>query len=309
MKSYNINGVEIIGVDHGYGNIKTDNTVFKAGVTCYDSMPMFATNVLKYGGRFYKIGEEHKEFAAEKVNDDDYFILTLAAIASELNLRGKNNADVIIAGGLPLKWVRTQREEFKRYLLKEKQVTYRWNGRDYKVNITGADIWPQGFAAVAEHLNELNGVNILTDIGNGTMNTMYIVDGKPIETKCWTDKIGTEQCVIAVNNTLLDKFGSVVDGSIVERILRSGTADISERYLKCIQECAKEYTQQIFRKLREYGYNPELMKLHVIGGGGSLVKIFGADEYDEKRTRINPDISATAKGYSFLTAAKMRRGR
>ncbi len=309
MKSYNINGVEIIGVDHGYGNIKTDNTVFKAGVTCYTSMPMFTTNVLEYGGKYYKIGEEHKEFKAEKINDEDYFILTLAALGNELSVRGKFSVDVVIAAGLPLKWVRTQREAFKKYLLKEKQVVFKWNGREYRVNIVDADIWPQGFAAVAEHIGELNGVNILTDIGNGTMNTMYIVDGNPIETKCWTDKLGTEQCVIAVNNTLLDKFGSTVDGSIIERVIRNGTADVSVRYLECIQKCAKEYTQQIFRKLREYGYNSELMKLHVIGGGGSLIKIFGSNEYDKERTRINPDISATAKGYSFLTVAKMRRGR
>ena len=39
---------------------------------------------------------------------------------------------------------------------------------------TGADIFPQGFAAVADRLHEFSGTNMLCDIGNGTMNVMLI---------------------------------------------------------------------------------------------------------------------------------------
>ena len=49
----------IIGIDHDYGNIKT------------------------------AIGEEHKEFTADKMADSDYYILTLAAIGRELNIRSR----------------------------------------------------------------------------------------------------------------------------------------------------------------------------------------------------------------------------
>jgi len=40
------------------------------------------------------------------------------------------------------------------------------------------------------------GVNMLADIGNGTMNIMYINSKKPVESKCWTEKLGVNQCVI-----------------------------------------------------------------------------------------------------------------
>ncbi|MGN0991603.1 MAG: plasmid segregation actin-type ATPase ParM, partial [Candidatus Ventricola sp.] len=33
--------IQIIGVDAGYGNIKTANTVFATGITAYDHEPMF----------------------------------------------------------------------------------------------------------------------------------------------------------------------------------------------------------------------------------------------------------------------------
>jgi plasmid segregation protein ParM len=42
----------IIGIDHGYGNIKTANHCFKAGVTAYDTEPTFKRNLLVYDGRY-----------------------------------------------------------------------------------------------------------------------------------------------------------------------------------------------------------------------------------------------------------------
>ena len=41
----------IIGIDHGYGNIKTTHAVFKTGVTVYDKEPTFKSNMLVYQDR------------------------------------------------------------------------------------------------------------------------------------------------------------------------------------------------------------------------------------------------------------------
>ncbi|MCI8811282.1 MAG: hypothetical protein HFF84_14530 [Oscillibacter sp.] len=81
-------------------------------------------------------------------------------------------------------------------------------------------------------------------------------------------------------------------------MLRHGTASISERSLSAIQVTAKDYIAGIFRRLREHEYDPELMKLYVVGGGGCLIKNFR--EFDAGRVVINEDIWATAKGYEYL---------
>lgn len=44
---------------------------------------------------------------------------------------------------------------------------------------------------------------MLADIGNGTMNIMYINNSRPVEKKCFTEKYGTHQCVLAVRESLL----------------------------------------------------------------------------------------------------------
>ena len=54
-----IDDVIIIGMDSGYGNIKTANCCFPASVSAYDKEPVFKENLLVYESKFYLIGEGH----------------------------------------------------------------------------------------------------------------------------------------------------------------------------------------------------------------------------------------------------------
>lgn len=294
----------VIGIDHGYGNIKTASSCFRTSVKAYDTEPTFTSNMLIYNGRYYIIGEGHKEFIPEKQNDDDYYILTLAAIGRELYARNLESASVYLAAGLPLTWVSEQKEKFKAYLLREPHVDFVFKKRTFHVDFVGAEILPQGFAAVASQLGEFRGVNMICDIGNGTMNVMYINDHRPVVGKMFTEKFGTNQCILNVREQLMRKFGSVPDDTVIESVLRYGTADIAEKYLTVIKDVANDYVAGIFRKLREHEYNPDYMKLYVIGGGGCLIRNFG--KLEKNRVKINDDICATAKGYEFMVKHMLR---
>ena len=296
----------VIGIDHGFGNIKTAHCCFKTGVTAYEREPTFKTNMLTFDGKFYLIGEEHKEFQADKVKDMDYYILTLAAVAQELKFRDMTSATVHLAAGLPLTWVSQQKDQFRAYLLQNSSVDFRFRGIDYHVDFDGADVFPQGFSAVADRLGEFEGVNMLCDIGNGTMNVMYINDFRPQEKKCFTEKYGVNQCILAIRENLMKLYGVCVDEAVIERVLRFNKADISSRYLTAIREAVAEYVAGIFRRLREHEYHPEMMRLYVVGGGGCMIKNFG--QYDTDRVTIIDDICATAKGYEKLSIHKLRKG-
>lgn len=177
MKTFN--DIHIIGVDHGYGNIKTANSCFPTGVLSSDRPPVFQQNLLVYKGRYYQIGVGHKEYLPEKILDEDYYVLTLAAIARELARENITKAGVYIAAGLPLSWVAKQKQAFRAYLLKEKTVEFTFRNREYQLQILGADVFPQGFAAIAPNLSAFTGSNMLCDIGNGTMNILRILNRKP----------------------------------------------------------------------------------------------------------------------------------
>ncbi len=300
-----INDTYIIAVDHGYGNIKTANTIISSGITAYDSEPMFINNVLEYDGKWYRIGEHPKEFIPDKAIDEDYYLFTLVGIASELKKEKLDEADVHLACGLPLAWVRTQRDTFRQYLMKNKKVKFRYNGEDYDVNIVGCSIFPQGYPAIVKDIDSYSGINMLVDIGNGTMNIMYINNKQPQEERCWTEKYGVNQCMIKAKNAILDKFGIQMEADTIEEIFRTGTADIGSQYLEVVRAVAEKYVEDIFEILRKYEYNADMMRLHVVGGGSCLVKNFG--KYDTARVEIIEDICASAKGYESLAQLALNR--
>ena len=314
-----IRNTKIIAVDHGYGNIssrtstgcsyarlaKTANTITPTGIAVYETEPIFTGNILEYNGTYYRIGEGHKEFIPDKAIDEDYYLLTLMAVARELNIFSIQEADVHLTAGLPLTWIRHQREEFRSYLLQNLEVSYRFNNKDYHIRFVGCSLYPQGYPAIVNRLGDLKGTNLLADIGNGTMNILYINNKKAQESRCWTEKFGVNQCLIAAKNAILDRFGVKIEEATVEQVLRFKAADISAPYLNCITAVARQYVANIFSTLRKYEYNPDLMRLYVVGGGGCMIRNFGM--YDESRVTILDDICATAKGYEHLALMSLKR--
>ncbi|MBE6984132.1 MAG: ParM/StbA family protein [Ruminococcaceae bacterium] len=300
-----LNDMYVIGIDHGYGNMKTANCCFPTGVLKSDKEPIFINDLLVWNGRYYSIGAGHKEFTADKFEDEDYCVLTLAAIARELKRERIAEAKVFIAAGLPLTWVSEQKESFKKYLLQNKEVTYIFRNVEYRLQIVGAEIFPQGFAAVAEKLGTFTGVNLLCDIGNGTMNLLKITNRVPDTQHMFTEKYGVHQCTILIREQMMRLHHATLDDAIITEILKKGTADIDKAYLETVVKTAKSYTAGIFQRLREHEYNPKLMKLYVVGGGGCLIRNFG--EYDSSRVVINDDICATAKGYEYMAMLTLNR--
>lgn len=117
--------------------------------------------------------------------------------------------------------------------------------------------------------------------------------------------------MIAIRENLMQKCHVKLDEPVIEQVLRFKKADISQRIQDVIVDSATVYTQGIMRKLREHDYNPEIMRLYVVGGGGCLIKNFG--EYDPDRVTFNEDIHATAIGYEAwarhdLEKAKTKAG-
>ena len=91
-----MNNTKIIGIDHGYGNMKTANCCFPTGVLKSNTEPVFTGDLLVWEGRYYSIGVGHKEFTANKFTDEEYYVLTLAAIARELRREQLTEAMVFI---------------------------------------------------------------------------------------------------------------------------------------------------------------------------------------------------------------------
>ena len=305
IRDYNMNGTIILGVDAGYGNYKTARCCFPTSVSRSDQPPVFTRNYLEYDGGYYIIGEGHKDFVAEKSMDSDNYVLTLAAIAKELYARDLNSARIHLAVGLPLKWVQAQRDSFREYMLQNRHVEYKYAGRRYVVDIVDCTVMPQCYAAVAESLPDFKGMHMITDISNGTMNVMILNNGKASESRSWTVKLGANECFRAIRNLILDRKAEELPAEIIENYLRYGDAKVSGEYQKLMEEAAKSYVDKIYAELKAHGYNPNLMKLYVMGGGAKIVDTVG--DYDPDNVTFNHDIRANAKGYEYFCYMKLRR--
>ena len=297
----------IIGIDHGFGNIKIANHCFPMNVKKYDTEPLFSRNALLFGNNYYLIGEGHKAYQPNKVVDEDYYIATLAAIAEELTDANVSAATVLIAAGLPLTWTGVQKKEFAAYLMQNKDVTFFYRKRMFEIHINGVRIYPQGYAAIAESAPKMQGINLIADIGNGTMNTLYVINGRPQNDRTATERFGTHQCMLAVRERYeKETKGRILHESVIEEIFRRGTADLPDEDMEIVAAAIREYVSGIFERLRDHGYDEKSMRLVITGGGGCLVKNFGT--YNKNRVSFVEDICAAAKGYEFLAEYQANHG-
>lgn len=301
------NNFYIIGVDAGYGNMKTARTIYPTGLVAMDTKPFFDGDILEYNGTWYRIGEGHKAYNPDKTADEDFYILTLASIAAELSTEQITEANVHLALGLPTTWTGRQREDYRSYMMRNPDVRFTFNDVLYSIHLTDCIVFPQGYAALVplmdndkrfNEFRQFTGTVMMADIGNGTMNIMRLVNGKPNDQHCWTELLGVNQCVLTARKQMMDKYGIDMPETVIEQFLRTGTANLARELLDSMTAIVRGYVTGLFDALRVHGYDARLMKLFVMGGGGCLVKHFG--KYDPAAIVFVDDLHASAKGYEYM---------
>ena len=307
MQKYNNNTRIIIGLDHGYGNIKTAHRVFTTGVERFEEEPIVSMNYVKFKDKYYVIGENHLVYQGNKTDSQDFFILTLAGLAEELKFRELHEANIVLAVGLPLAWAKSQAKDFKSYLMQETDLDFTVRKERYRVHLCSVEVFPQGFAAIC-NAGSMRGMNMMVDVGNGTMNVMQIVDGRPLEKSLVTDKFGVSICMKEIQKELSKVSGENIPEMLIEPLLREGIQERTDAVAKTVQRIAEQYAENILKRLIDYGYKENLVHLYVVGGGGCLLRHYSGIREKANVTFIE-DICANAKGYEYLAMQKQRRSR
>ena len=178
----------IFGIDHGNGNMKGNNVDFPCGLVRYTSEPgrFMNEDILEYQGTFYTLSETRMPFKADKTVDEDYFILTLFALALEAKSRGitLSGKDIVLGIGLPPADFGQQAPGFKRYFMEHSKhgISFKFNGKSVNCYLKDTFVSPQNFAAVmcykASLFKQYRTVNCI-DIGDGTVDLLVIRKGQP----------------------------------------------------------------------------------------------------------------------------------
>lgn len=192
-------------------------------------------------------------------------------------------------------------------MMRNPDVRFTFNDVLYSIHLTDCIVFPQGYAALVplmdsdkrfNEFRQFTGTVMMADIGNGTMNIMRLVNGKPNDQHCWTEVLGVNQCMLTARKQMMDKYGIDMPESVIEQFLRTSTANLARELLDNLTDIVRGYVTGLFDALRVHGHDARLMKLFVMGGGGCLVKHFG--KYDPSAVVFVDDLHASAKGYEYM---------
>lgn len=295
-----------IGMDHGYRNMKTRNCLFDTAISELPGpgVPDELDGILKYKGSAYTL--YGKRVASvdthNKADSKEFYLLTLAAMAKEMQARKVNTASVYLSAGLPQRWYLAQKEAFADMLGKEKHLEFEFEGNPYAVDIENVRIYIQGYAAAISLLMKKyqSDFVVIVDIGGETMDII------PVN----ATKIVREDCRIATNATIwlmkdiaerinTELYADIPDAKVLEYLVRSSKEkEPGNPYEKIMHHTAREYCSRVYQMLREYKLNPELVPVIFVGGGAGIMKRFG--EYNPDMTDFIEDLRANAIGYELL---------
>lgn len=295
--------VEIIAIDHGWSHIKTRSTVFVSGVE-ENVSPTFFDNVLEYNGKFYNIGGKRIEVKNTKVDNNDFYLLTLAAIAKELKNRNLTDANVYLAVGLPLTRFGEEKQAFIDYLKKDKEVTFKYAEKEYHITIEKVSVFPQCYAAVADMIPTFARKAVVIDIGSWTVDIMPVVNKQPDDQRCSSLPKGIITCMREMNRACVRRFNYELDESDIEHYIRYHQIDgIPKDVVALMDNFLAKYAEMIVRSLKEMEINIQTTPIYFVGGGAVVMKNYGG--LNMQNVYYKQDVKSNAKGFEILAKAAM----
>ena len=293
-----------IGVDHGYAAMKTAHCSFPSGLAEYEHEPYTQKNVLCYDGKYYVVGSGRQPLQKDKTADENYYLLTLAAIAKEIAYRNApTTTPVILAAGLPLTSFGREKKAFRAYLLREgKPVSFSYEGISYETSVQDVKLFPQGYAAILQHSDLLNEPSvILADIGGWTVDIMRLDNRIPNAASCRSLELGMIRCLDEISEQIRRSLGLSMTAAQIESVLRSDTSHVNEDSKKIIHLEAERYTKRLLSAIAESGLDVRAMPAVFLGGGAALLKRHVSVADGLCRPVILDDVSLNARGYEWLT--------
>lgn len=295
----------LIAIDHGNKQIKTINCEpFTSGLLESDTQP-FGKDILMYKGKYYQVTDQRIPYRKDKTEDERFFILTLFAIAREIEEQGFFHPGVMrvqLAVGLPPAYYGTHYQSFIRYFLDRGTVSFSYRGKTYSILIDNVGCYPQSYAAALTMFQTLSTIPkaLVLDIGGMTADYLQIKYGEGDLSVC--DSL--ENGVIRLYNRIESKVRAEQDILLTEReidaILLGTEVQVPFGVATVVDRLAQEFIADLLSALRERQLELKSGPVIFVGGGSILLR-----KQIQKSGKVsNPlfveDIRANARGYEVL---------
>lgn len=301
------NNIEVIGIDHGWSQMKTYNECFNTSIKELPNAPVFNDNVLEFENRFYAVGDGRLEVLDSKVENDNFYLLTLVAVAKELRNRGKSEADIVLAVGLPLTRFSAERKAFIDYLSKREKVVFTFEQKLCKIHIMSVSVFPQCYAAVAGMISSFGKKALVIDVGSWTVDSMLIVDKRPDNSKCDTQNEGLIKCMRAINRVAVQLKNRKIDEADIQEYMMTGKTSLPKEYREIMDQKIHEFVNKVYLYQTECGYNLDMLPVYFVGGGAIVMKLFG--NHQQSNIHYVLDVKANARGFETMAKLALKNGR
>ena len=293
----------IIGIDHGYYAIKTKQVCFPTGIIRYEYEPYTMQNVLQYRGEYYVCGTGRQTLVKDKTANDNYYLLTLAALAQEIRKRkGERTAKVVLAAGLPLTGFGREKQKFKEYLFQKQLIRFLYEGERYEIQIEDVKLFPQGYSALAlypEYLKDEPSV-LLVDIGGWTVDLMRLDNAVPNAATCRSLELGVIRCIDEILEQVRRNTGLSITETQVERILQGKSCSMPAEVVSLIEKQGRLYIEKILSAITEAGFDLRAVPSIFMGGGAAIFQHRVSTQDRLCRPIYLTDIHANAAGYERI---------
>ena len=295
----------LIGVDHGNKQIKTVHcNPFVSGLKQSVTRP-FGQNVLRYQNTYYTLSTERIPYRKDKTEDDRFFILTLFALAGEIEARGAYSSEVQriqLAVGLPPAHFGAQVERFTQYFGQRGMVEFEVQGKPYSIYIEDVACFPQAYAAAATMLHALveEPKAVILDIGGFTADYLLMKNGKADLSSC--DSL--ENGVILLYNKIRSRGNAeldlLLDEGDVDAILTGKQTQYPPSVVRLVEQLAQEFVNDLFSTLRERMLDLRYCTVVFVGGGAILLRRQIEASGKVGKPLFVSNINANAAGYEYL---------
>lgn len=299
----------LISIDHGNSAIKTLNFSFISGLSEHMVKPPITDEVLEYNGSYWTLSSKRLNYMKDKTQDDRYFILTLFAIAKEMESAGQYTPVEIIdlSVGLPPEHYGILKDRFASYFKRDKEVRFIYKDRPYCIKINNVMVFPQAYAAVIPQSSlVINTLRIfIVDIGGYTTDVLLLRNGKPDMQFCRSLETG----IITMNNEIIRKVNSLHDMKIEDEHISavlSGKETILPQDVKdTILSATRLHAKDILDQLRELQVDLRSNPAVFVGGGSILLRPFIENSHQVAKADFITSTNANAIGYDMLGRKKL----
>lgn len=295
----------LIAVDHGNKQMKTKHRTFISGLIGSSTPPPLAKDVILYKDMYYALSEQRLAYMRDKTKNDHFFILTLFAIADEIELSGRYTGneiiDVQLAIGLPPAHYGLQYEQFEEYFLDRGIVEFQKSGKNYAVHIDDVIAFPQAYAAVVPHLAGLRTVSktIVLDIGGFTADYLQLSYGEPDLQVCDSLEHGVIILYNEIRRKANSEFDVLLDEQEIDGIFRHLDTGFPDKLTEMAEEMAEGFVNDLISKLRERGIDLRYCRSIWTGGGSILLWEYIRRSEKVGNTVFLDNLNANAAGYEL----------